>query len=394
MISKTTNLCVSSKVDYCLGSGWYYTDEAGEDEIFNEWAKSVNRKGDSLNKILRKSFDGFFTMGNTFVKVIRMKIGNSRYLKLIKLNMLDVRLLTNDDFDDPTHVAISEDFRREGITSLRKDRYEELPLYTKDKIFRIWGTDSNGDQALVIHIKNEVEGYDHYGLPSNVSGLPHAICEYKDVRYNLDQFENNMVTGGMLILEGMTDQEEANKLARQIVQHHTGDGKRGRVMVLGGYGAEGSKYLPFETQEDGDYIEYDRHTEDKIVSANNWDAMLAGIRRDSGIGNGGNSYIRTIFDIKNQSVIAPAQKMMIEDLIRPVLELCDEWMGTKWTDLPIGIRTVAPVTFAGDIDINSVVTKNEGRSALGLPALEKGGDDFIKTSPVKSAKEGAGNVPA
>src|SRR4051812_42169869 len=49
MISATANLCISTKVQYCIGNGWYLKDGV-TDESFTEWAKSLNREGQDLNK--------------------------------------------------------------------------------------------------------------------------------------------------------------------------------------------------------------------------------------------------------------------------------------------------------------------------------------------------------
>lgn len=398
VISPTANACINTKTKYTLGKGWYLTDESLMDVRLKDWVKSVNRTGQTLNDLLLSVFDSYYTFGNAYIKLARVRIGSSKYLKVSILNTQDVRLITNEDDGIPTSVAVSRDFRKQGFTTLRKNAYDEFPLWTPDKVYRKWAKDSNGDECCIIHLKNEVSGYDYYGMPSNVSGLIHQVLEYKAARYNLDEFDNNMVVGGILILDTGLTQEEADTLGRKIVKQHTGDGKRGRVMILAGETAgENSKYLPFEKHQEGDYIRFDEHTEDKIISANEWDPLLAGIRRESGLGNGGTAYIRSIFDIKNETVIKPVQDKVIEKVIQPIMQMCDEWMGTRWADLPFAIRTSAPVSFAGDIDVNSIVKKNEGRNILGLPTLEEGqgGEEFIKqpsSISINAQQEGAGDV--
>lgn len=396
MLSVTGNACVSSKVRYCVGSGWRVLGTDTTDEKLTDWAKKVNKSGETLNAILAAAFDNLFTFGNGFVKLTRVKIGGTNYLRVTSLNMLDVRLLMPEGDDIAIAVAITKDFRKQGFSTLRKDGYLELPLYTSDAIFRTWGKDGK-DESIVIHIKNPVCGYDYYGLPSNAAGLPNEVQEYKATRFNLDEFDNNMVVGGVLFLGAGVTQDEGNLVGKKIIAQHTGDGKRGRVMVLAGEGVgDSSKYESFERSKEGSFIESDKHTEDKIVTANEWDSMLAGLRRDSGLGNGGSGYIQAVFDIKNKTVIQPAQKKIIDELLMPIMELADEWLGTKWSKYSLGILTTPPVSFAAEVDVNAVVTVDEGRALLGFQPMEdaaKGKEIISVNATQKAQKGGAQNVP-
>ena len=126
----------------------------------------------------------------------------------------------------------------------------------------------------------------------------------------------------------------------------------------------------------------ERVEKSKIINSNNWDETLYGQHQSGGLGSNGFAYLSSIFDTKNKTVIEPAQETIMNDLISPFLEIYDAWCGTKWSEFDLGFRTVAPTSFAGELLINRVLTKDEGREILGKPALEdkEKGSSFIDDS--------------
>lgn len=379
LLSPTCKACVDSKTKYSIGEGWFLNNTE-KDESLTEWAKHLNKKGNSLNDISKIAYSGFYTSGNSYIEVLRGKVGSTKFVKLIPRPFLDCRLtpVNNDGYSES--VIISREFRKNGVWKIKESESVEIPIYYGDKNQK-WLKDASGEHAM-IHIKNEEDGYDYYGMPSNVASLPQQLLEYKAARYNLDNFENNLVIGGVIVLQGNLTEEEANKLGKNIIFQHSGDGKRGRYVVLSSEnGIQGSKIEHFQKQEDGDFIEADKRWEEKIVTANEWDAYLASIQRGGSLGNGSN-FIRSIFDIKYQTVIKPVQAYIVEKFLKTVLQIVDEWTGSKYSNHDIGFKTVMPISFMGDVDVNAILTKNEGRKTLGLSELKEGqgGDTFIKES--------------
>lgn len=392
LLSPTHMACVNSKTQYSIGEGWYLKN-IDKDKSLSLWAATVNKKGQSLNDILRNVFDNLYTAGNAYIEIIRGKFGSSKFVKVYLNSFLDCRLSMLEDNDTPISIFKSPEFRKKGVWNMTTDDFVELPLYTGSSIGKEWFKDSKGNEHTIIHLKNEISGYDYYGMPSSVSSLPQQILEYKAARYNIDNFDNNLVIGGVIVLQGNLTTDEADKLGNKIIQQHAGDGKRGRYVILTSEaGIENSKVIPFEKQRDGDFIEFDKRIEEKIISANNWDAFLAGIHRQSSLGSGGSAYIRSIFSIKNATVIQPMQAYVIEKFLNPLIQICDSWMGTKWSEHEIGIKPVTPISFLGDIDVNAIITKNEGRTVIGLTALDEiEGSSFIKQQTKNSSQQPAIN---
>lgn len=383
-LSPTNSSCVGSKTNFCIGKGLYIKDEK-EDKKFNDFKKRVNKKGQSLDKVVRSIFDNHFTAGNNFVEIIRGKVGSKKFMWIVNRSFLDCRLSLPDDDDICQTVFISREFRKRTSWTLDRNKSVELPIYYGDPDMK-WFVSDAGTEHCVFHIKNEEPGYDYYGMPSNMASLPQQIIEYQQARYNLDLFNNNMILGGVFAVEGNLTQDEGKKLAKDIINTHTGEGKRGRVAVVTGNNIKNSTFHQFETQQEGSYIKLDESTSRKIVDANNWDKSLYGQHAESsGMGNGGFAYLSAVFDTKNETVIKPAQEMVMQDFLDPFFELYDDWMGTNFSDLEIAFRNISPVSFIGEIDVDSCITVDEGREILGMQPMkdEEKGSQLISTTKTK-----------
>lgn len=383
-LSPTNSSCVGSKTNFCIGKGLHIKDEK-QNAQFDLLKKRVNKKGQSLDKLVRSIFDNHFTAGNNFVEIIRGKVGSKKFMWIVNRSFLDCRLSLPDDDDICQTVFISREFRKRTSWTLDRNKSVELPIYYGDPDMK-WFVSDAGTEHCVFHIKNEEPGYDYYGMPSNMASLPQQIIEYQQARYNLDLFNNNMILGGVFAVEGNLTQDEGKKLAKDIINTHTGEGKRGRVAVVTGNNIKNSTFHQFETQQEGSYIKLDESTSRKIVDANNWDKSLYGQHAESsGMGNGGFAYLSAVFDTKNETVIKPAQEMVMQDFLDPFFELYDEWMGTNFSDLEIAFRNISPVSFIGEIDVDSCITVDEGREILGMQPMkdEVKGSQLISTTKTK-----------
>lgn len=399
MLSPTTLSCVTSKATYCAGRGWYIKDDSASevDKTYpdlDEWAKSVNRKKQTLNDVIKSILEHKFTTGNAFVHIIRGKVGDKKYVKVYVRSLVDCRLAQPDAEDICASVYYGRAFR-DNFYTFDTNKLTEIPIYTGNLLNQDWFVDDKKDEHTFIHVKNEMAGYEYYGMPSNVASLPQQILEYKASRYNLDNFDNNLVIGGLITLKGNVTDPEARDMGKKIVHTHTGDGKRGRWVILSSESGtlEGSDIHKFEKETDGSFIEQDKHIEEKIYASNQWNKLLIGGTEQKSIGQGNSAYIRSVFDIANTTVIRPEQEYVINNVLKPLLKICDEWMGTKWADLNIDIRAIQPVSFLGDIDVNAVITKDEGREILGRKPLgDDRGKEFITAKNVTAAPVDPGAV--
>ena len=368
ILSPTNQSCINSKVFFCSGNGIKIKDATdAETKDFKLFQKKVNNRRQSLGKLTDRIFSNYFRVGNVFIEIIRIKVGETAKVMAYVRSFLDCRLGAPDKNDIPQTVLISTKFRGSKDWVIDDKTAIELPIYNGEETK--WKEFEDGTERCIIHIKNEMDGYDYYGLPENVSSLPWQILEYKGARYNLDNFENNMVIGGAIILQGSHTSSELTKIASEIRNQHTGDGKRGRWSVMSNKQGTGT-IQNFSKQTDGDFLKLDENAEQKIINANNWDSALYGQNNSKGLGNGGNAYLRSIFKIKHKTVVQPTREVILEEFLMPFLEITDAFCSTKWADQEIEFVSIDIEDLIEDIEVNSVITVDEGRTKLGMDALE------------------------
>lgn len=378
LLSSTNSACTSSKAEYCLGRGLFFKDNK-EDKQFNDWSVCVNRKQQSLNQILKNAFSNKNVSGNTYIQVIRGKVAGKKFVRVYLRNYMDCRLSSPEEGDDEdicNTVYISKYFRKLGIWGLNLNKTEEIPIYSPNMFDNAWAEDDKGNQHTIFHLKHDTDGYDYYGMPSNLACLANQILEYKHSRYNLDNFDNNLVIGGVVVVKGAMTPEEAKKVGRDIIYQHSGDGKRGRWVILSSETGleQGVDIKEFTKQQDSSFVEGDDHNMEKIFMNNKWNKLLIGGSEKKGIGQGNSAYIRSVFDIANNTVIMPEQQFMLDKFLNPLMRICDDWMGTSWSSMGLGLKALQPVSFLGDINVNSILKVDEGRAIIDKEAIggEKG----------------------
>lgn len=391
LLSPTNNACVNTKTRYAVGKGWTFKDET-LDKAFNDiFAKKVNKKGHNLNDILKAIFSNYYTSGNGFANMVLAETGSAKSLRCYVKNNFDSRLAYTCDMDVATDVIFSSRFRQEtGYIVLSSDQ-TVIPLYNGDDSQK-WAMDAQKNQHICIHIKNEVPECDYYGLPSNVASLLQQQLEYKGARFNIDNFENNLVLGGIVLIKSNMSEAEAAKHGKKIIQAHTGDGKRGRWMIMAGEnGIDDVVIKPFEQTKDGSFLEQGKRSEEQIIVANDWDAVLAGINTGTSLGRG-KGYFKEIFEVKYNSVIRPDQEYIIRTFLQPVVNMVNKIYGTKFPAELIDIVTPMPVSYGSDIDPNKVMTVKEGRTYF--PGLSEDGITEEQGAQIIDQNKGGKDVSA
>jgi hypothetical protein len=395
LLSATHNACITTKKDYCAGAGFRSTEKGKLDATFVEWLENLNLKNESATEISKQAFESFFTFGNCPIELVRFTVAGKRYFFVYAHNFLKWRLATPEN-DIVTAAITSPVFLREDTYRLTdKDDAKQLPLYNpRNSERQNWAKFSDGTERTVIWFKHSMSAFEHYGIPSAVSSMINQILEYKGARYNLDNFDNNMVVAALLAIKGNVSEKEIQSIAKQIIATHTGDGKRGRVMVIGSEeGIEGSDLHNMETTKDGSYNESDGLWSQKIIMANQWDATMMGILSPSTLGKG-SGYITKIVERINKDVITPAQKDSYSKVWKNVFRLAKEWMGFNIDENKIEIDNQVDISGLTDIDITAAIQVNEVRRAKSLPEDPTMNGVYMNAAKVSQEKQGGEDVPA
>jgi hypothetical protein len=400
LLSVTHNACVTTKKDYCAGEGFQDLKGKDIDKNILEWFRCMNLRSQSVVNLNKKIFEAFFTLGNVPIELVKFTVAKKNYLYIYVHNMLEWRLGYPDDDDNVNEAIQSKLFTKRSLHLTRDQikKLKKIPIYNPLKSEKDnWVKDEKGAYRTLIWYKNEVTGFPYYGLPSAVSSMIHQILEYKGARYNLDNFDNNMVPSAILALKGNYSEAEASKIAKKIVAQHSGDGRRGRVIVLANEeGLEDTNFHKLENQTDGSFTQADNGWTQKIILANQWDAVLSGLVNPSTLGKGA-GFITKILENKLKTVIIPAQQDLMNEVWSHIFKIATEWLKLPFDNYELAIKNSIDISGLTDVDITPAVQINEVRKAKGLPEDPGKNGVYMKSSaptaqPNEEEEGGEGNV--
>jgi hypothetical protein len=411
--SATHNACITTKKDYCAGEGFMDANTPGKffgsrdpskelNKEIGEWFKTMNLKNESVVKINRNIFEACFTQGNVPIELVRFTSAGKKKLFVYVHNFLEWRLCKPNEDDIVEEAIQSKLFLKDYngfVTQEMLKKSRKLPIYNplrseKDN----WVRDEKGTERTLIWYKNSVTGFPYYGLPSAIAGLIYEYLEYKSARYNLDRFDNEMVAAAILALKGQVGQDEANRIAKNVIDTYTGDGRRGRTIVVASEeGIDGSDYHKMDMETDGSYIQADDKWSQKIILVNQWDAVLAGIVSPSTLGKGA-GFITKILENKLNTVIKPAQKDLLDEVWDSIFKIAQAWMGLPFDQYEMVFKNSIDISGLTDVDITEAVQVNEVRKAKGLPEDDAKKGVYMKapssTPSPNPQNNGGDNVPA
>jgi hypothetical protein len=405
LLSNTNNACIRTKKDYCAAAG--FQDKKGNplDEKILEWFRSINGKNESLTFCNKAIFEDFFTWGNEPIVLARFKVGTEKRFFVYPQNFLEWRLQKPNDDDIIEGAVKSKLFLRDQgfITAALLKNSLNLPIYNPLNEKKSWVKGPDGTERTVIWYKNRMSGLPYYGLPENIASLIFQLLEYKAARFDLDLFENDMVAATLIALKGQVSAPEAKRIAQDVVRTYAGDGNRGRTIVVASEeGIEGSDIHKLETQREGSYSDADNRWTQKIIWANNWDAILAGLVSPNTMGKGA-GFITKIFENKLNFVIKPAQQDMMDNVWKTIFKLAQDHLGLPFDKYDLEFKNNIDISGLTDVDISPAVTRDEVRRAKGLP--EDGssqGKKYLRQvsqevqgqeSPKPNKNQGGNNVP-
>lgn len=403
LASTTHNACITSISQCAIGKGLIVLEQEKPNEEFIKWSVNVNDKEKTLNEVLKKIADGDRAYGNQFIEIRRGEVGGKKFLKLKLHNIQYCRLSEPDKDDEPKFVYISKLFAKKG--TLSKDalaKARQIPLWSDNLLDqkKVWVQNEDGTYSTILHFKNEVSGIDYYGLPASFASYLDQQLEHRYSSFDMDNLDNNMILGGLIVFKSAMTKEEAQAQAQEILLTHTGEGKTGRIAVVSSEnGIDDFEFTPYTTQKEGSFIESDKKAKGKIIEAHSWDALLAGTDT-SGALSKGSGYVRAIWDVKESLVLNPLRDRIIENVVNPIVKIWSEWFANKEVlNYRFGFKSAMPFSFMGDIKPEDFMQVNEARQLACMPQDDKKEGVYLSEmtsnkSNVQSSKpstEGADN---
>ncbi|HRO18573.1 MAG TPA: hypothetical protein PLU07_10305 [Ferruginibacter sp.] len=382
--SVTQDACIKAIVSSAVGEGLRVKEVPVENWVqeFKDFVECCNNDNETFDEVISDACDRLKQDGNAFIEVVETTVSTVKTVKVYVLNNLYCRFGEEGDDGTPDELIISKTFaKKRGIIS-KPGKPKKIKIYKgESKGEASWTVDGN-TRRTVIHLKNKVSGIDHYGLPDSYPSFKHQVLESKTAQYNLDMFENNLVLSSTIVFKSAMTQEEAKANGQSIIKSHTGDGKQGRVAIVSSEsGIEDFSVIEHKTQKDGSFKDLDETVEGKIIGSHNWAKEFIGSPSKGGMNKGG-EYLRALWEQKENQVIAPFRRKIMQAVVKPIIKLFIEATGKKEVEkYEFELKGKMPFSVLSDLDPHTYVKRNEAREMAGLdPDDTSVGEEYLSAS--------------
>ena len=306
--STTHRRIINDKADYIAGKGFSYDEQQ---PLLQQLVERANGDGDSLRAVLgRLAFDKSL-MGNAFLEVVTD--ADHSFLSLYHIDASRCRLSR-----DGEHVILHHDWN-----SYRSADALTLPLYPR------FEQQKDGSLRSVVHYKEYEPMFSHYGVPKYIAGMGVSAIAYKTDCWNISRLENSFQLSGVMILDASVGSEsEAERIVQTAQQKFAGNPGQVMFMIKEGEEHDNSRFIPIDSNNDGDWSElHDQATSD-IVIAHSWFRSLSGLDYSSGFSA---ERILHEYEVALNTVILAEQ----EELLTPIKRIMRDVVGIDPSSLEI-----------------------------------------------------------
>jgi hypothetical protein len=363
--SSTHSSIINQKITFTVGKEFcFYIDNKKVEydnlpEDFKDWIEEVNPEGDSLRDVFQQMAQSFIITGNCYPHV--KKSGN--YVAIYN--------------EDATTVRKSKDKKTAFLSNFWRDILldstptHQYPINSDLKFF-----DGKESKEYIIHLMRKTLEFNYYGLPDYVGALDWIDIEYRLSKYNIDKFENGFFPSVLIQMFGdVPEGLNAQQYVEKIKNGYTGEANNDKFIVeLLDSPEQAAHIKEFERERDGEFMDLSQLATKNIITAHRITQSLAGLETSGKLGS--NQQMRNEYDKFMNSVIIP-------DFQNPLLRCINSIIKreTKWSNIKISVLNVSPVGVSEEIDVNAVLTINEGRDLLGFEMIEdEKGQDIINSN--------------
>ena len=289
---------INDKADYISGKGFNFDNSI---PLLANIVKRANGDGESLRQVLNKLAFDKSLFGNAFLEVITDE--KHSFLSLHHQDATRCRAAK-----DSQHILLHHDWHH-----FRASEALSLPIYP------LFEKQHDGTLRSIIHYKDYEPMFEHYGVPQYIAGLNVSAIAYKTDRWNIARLDNSFQLSGVMMLDNAVDNEaEAAELARMAEQRFAG--KPGQVMfvIRDESSDDNSRFIPIESQNDGDWKDlHDQATSD-IVVAHSWFRSLSGLDYSTGFSA---ERILHEYEVALNTVILGEQNELLEPIVHAISKI-------------------------------------------------------------------------
>lgn len=220
------------------------------------------------------------------------------------------------------------------------------------------------DKSTMLQLKQYSPLMYQWGIPNWIGAKHFVELEYRIAKFNVSRFRNGLTSSGLLQLFGdLTPQEQAD-YQEAFMQKMTNTGNDFKVIFQILENPElKANWVPFEQSYNGYFMELSEISKDRIATG--FEIPLSLIQATPGQ-LGGNQQIRSEFEILYRTKIYDIQQTILRGIVKPYLDTIAELENQDFLKgVELDFINIVPVSFAGDIDVNMLLTKTEAREILG-----------------------------
>lgn len=298
-LSRTSSIhrrILLDKADYISGRGFKC-----DDSRVTELTLLCNAESQSLRSVMQRvALDKCF-FGNATLEIVLKDGAISLY------------------HQDVTKCRVSKDNRYMVLNSAwqnyQKSQSKILPIYP------LFEEQSDGTIRSIVHYKDYEPMFENYGVPKYIAALGAIAIAHKTEKWNITRLDSSFSLSGVMILDGSaaTD-EEAEQIAREAQRRFEGTPGQVMFMVKNDSEADNSKFVPIETNNDGDWQTLYTQTLEDIIIAHSWYRTLSGIEYSSGFSS---ERVQNEYNIAMSTFIKSEQQDILEPIVRSIMLYTD-----------------------------------------------------------------------
>lgn len=305
--STTHRRIINDKADYIAGKGFSFDEHQ---PLLRALTEQANGEGDTLRATLfRLAFDKAL-MGNAFLEVVTDE--RHSFLSLYHQDSSMCRVAR-----DKQHIILHHNWRE-----FRGEEARQLPLYP------LFEKQEDGSLRSMVHYKDYEPMFNHYGVPKYIAGMGVSAIAYKTDCWNNARLDNSFQLSGVMMIDATASDLEAEQIARQAQKHFAGNPGAVMFVVREGKGEDNTRFIPVESNNEGDWSALHDQAISDIVIAHSWFRSLSGLDYSSGFNS---ERILHEYEVALNTVILAEQ----EELLSPIKQIITELLGINSSSLEI-----------------------------------------------------------
>ena len=399
--SPTAKAICNKVAYYTVGEGFYIRKEKsvlGEksaqiltpEEKNKLWAvlSRQNSDGDTILDICKKAAFDYTAIGNAFTQLdvvqgfVFASHQNINFVRPFRSTDLKTRFFgVSADWAILPYTGRSRGYEKYELNSVPAT-VKDIAAYPRwtDELDSLleseYGQGANiaelygYDKSSMLQLKQYSPLMYQWGVPNWIGAKHFVELEYRIAKFNVSKFRNGLTTSGLLQLFGDLTPEQQKDYQEAFMHKMTDTGNDFKVIFQILENPElKANWVPFEQSYSGYFMELSNIATDRIATG--FEFPLSLMKATPGqLGN--NQQIRSEFEILYRTKIYDIQQSILRGIVKPYLDTVAETEGIEFLkNVELDFINIVPVSFAGDLDVNMLLTKTEGREILGYgPTLE------------------------